>query len=222
VKEFSEFVQAAFPDTPALEILGHPETRKDLAKLYRKAFRTKDLNHTSLACLHGPLFNGHVSWAGPGGFGGGIANHGWLPWPPMGPPDLWRHYGPFFEDIWHHWIHMVERVGLDTTFPDYTFLAGDIDASREWGRVKARFDHYLHRVQTFQVPHHGAKTSWDAQIPADLRSALFVISAGIKNGFGHPSPEVLESLHEFAPSGNIQWVNEVNPLADYRMFAFGR
>jgi competence protein ComEC len=41
------------------------------------------------------------------------------------------------------------------------------------------------------VPHHGSKSSSSADFIAALRPALAVVSAGWRNRFGHPRPEVL-------------------------------
>ena len=41
------------------------------------------------------------------------------------------------------------------------------------------------------VPHHGSRTSSSAPFLAALRPALAIVSAGWRNRFGHPHPEVL-------------------------------
>nr|WP_225737448.1 DNA internalization-related competence protein ComEC/Rec2 [Dyella acidiphila] len=43
-----------------------------------------------------------------------------------------------------------------------------------------------------QVPHHGSRTSSSAKFLAAIRPSLAVVSAGWRNRFGHPRPEVLQ------------------------------
>jgi competence protein ComEC len=43
-----------------------------------------------------------------------------------------------------------------------------------------------------QVPHHGSKTSSSTPFIKAIRPRLAVVSAGWRNRFGHPRPEVLQ------------------------------
>jgi len=43
-----------------------------------------------------------------------------------------------------------------------------------------------------QVPHHGSKSSSSADFIAAIRPEFAVVSAGWRNRFGHPRPEVLQ------------------------------
>ena len=44
------------------------------------------------------------------------------------------------------------------------------------------------------VPHHGSKNSWDAAFYEARTPALALISAGVGNRYGHPSPETTDGL----------------------------
>ena len=50
------------------------------------------------------------------------------------------------------------------------------------------------RAQVLKVPHHGSRTSCDPVWLDHVRPDLAVISCGLRNPFGHPHPESMESL----------------------------
>ena len=64
-------------------------------------------------------------------------------------------------------------------------LAGDIERPSE-ARLPAA------RAEVLKVPHHGSRTSSSAPFLAATRPRVAIVSAGFKNRFGHPHPEVLE------------------------------
>lgn len=76
---------------------------------------------------------------------------------------------------------------LLVTFGDFSMLlAGDIEESAEM-----RLAPYMSPVQCMLVPHHGSSTSAFMPFLRALRPRLAVVSAGIDNMFGHPSPAVV-------------------------------
>jgi competence protein ComEC len=70
-------------------------------------------------------------------------------------------------------------------------LTGDITAQVE--RSLLREDDAL-GADVLLLPHHGSRTSSSRAFLAEVKPELAVISAGYRNPFAHPAPEVLESL----------------------------
>ena len=65
------------------------------------------------------------------------------------------------------------------------------------------------RFILLQVPHHGSgdRNYWDPEI-LDLESYYWIIPAGVRNTYGHPSLEIVDSILE---KGKFPiWVNETN------------
>jgi len=59
----------------------------------------------------------------------------------------------------------------------------------------------------FQVPHHGSGGGyWNSQMPNQIKSWYWIISAGIRNVYGHPSSDVIRDICSYwrIPI----WVNE--------------
>ena len=80
---------------------------------------------------------------------------------------------------------VVLRVG----FGEARFLlTGDVEAAGEAALNPGG-------VSVLKVAHHGSRTSSSAGLLEAARPALAVISAGVRNTFGHPSPEALDRLH---------------------------
>lgn len=67
-------------------------------------------------------------------------------------------------------------------------LTGDIERRAELALLESGEDL---RAEVLQVPHHGSKTSSDIRLLAAIAPRLAVVSAGYRNAFGHPRPEVL-------------------------------
>jgi competence protein ComEC len=68
-------------------------------------------------------------------------------------------------------------------------FGGDIERAAE-GRLLALETERL-RSTILKVPHHGSRTSSTAAFVAAVRPTLAVVSAGFRNPFGFPHPEVL-------------------------------
>ncbi|MFC1897316.1 ComEC/Rec2 family competence protein [Chloroflexota bacterium] len=59
-----------------------------------------------------------------------------------------------------------------------------------------------------KVAHHGSDTSTTPEFLAVVNPQLAVISVGVDNKFGHPTPEVMERLEEKLGSENIYRTDE--------------
>lgn len=54
----------------------------------------------------------------------------------------------------------------------------------------------INKVEVLKVGHHGSKTSSSQPFLTNTQPEISVISSGLNNKFGHPSPEVLQALQE--------------------------
>ncbi len=77
------------------------------------------------------------------------------------------------------------------------FLAGDIGADVEKHLVDSGVGL---ASQVLKVAHHGSRTSTSTEFLGRVRPGVAVISVGDGNGFGHPHPSVVESLHRAGAS----------------------
>ena len=77
--------------------------------------------------------------------------------------------------------------------PGRVLLTGDI-SSRMEPQVVAAIP--AGPAPVLLVPHHGSKTSSSAEFLAALKPPLALVSAGWRNRFGHPRPEVLQRYAE--------------------------
>ena len=73
-------------------------------------------------------------------------------------------------------------------------IAADIGRSTE-EKLVARFAGLLH-ADALVVPHHGSRFSSSQAFVAEVRPRLAVASAGYRNRFGHPRPEVERRYRE--------------------------
>jgi len=67
-------------------------------------------------------------------------------------------------------------------------LTGDVEYRAEMALLSSGEDL---RVEVLQVPHHGSKTSSDVRFVAAVDPKVAVVSAGYRNAFKHPRPEVV-------------------------------
>ena len=84
-------------------------------------------------------------------------------------------------------------------------LAGDVERAAERGMA-------VRRATFLLVPHHGSRTSSTRTFVQSVCPRFAVVSAGFRNRFGHPHPEVLERYRavgahvlETASLGSIEW-----------------
>ncbi len=74
-------------------------------------------------------------------------------------------------------------------------LTGDIDIAGERELlVRTRRSGTSLRSDVLKVAHHGSRTSTGAELLASTRPRLGLVSAGRRNPYGHPAPEVLARM----------------------------
>ncbi len=78
---------------------------------------------------------------------------------------------------------------IEVSFKDFDFLLpGDAPISH--------FQKYSKDIEVLRVPHHGARNSLSSELLGRIKPETAVISAGIKNPFGHPHLETVKLLEE--------------------------
>ncbi|WP_307814025.1 ComEC/Rec2 family competence protein [Streptomyces sp. N35] len=105
-------------------------------------------------------------------------------WPPVGRPGVTAPTEPNDASV----TLLVRTAGLTLLLP------GDLEPPSQQALLKAHPD--LPAVDVLKVPHHGSPH----QDPSFLRRArprLAVIGVGRDNGYGHPSPHVIDTLRSF-------------------------
>jgi competence protein ComEC len=83
-------------------------------------------------------------------------------------------------------VRNEDSVVLDVRFGEvHLLLTGDVTAEAERA-IR------LSRADVVKVPHHGSRTSSSEAFVAATSPRLALVSAGARNPFGHPHPEVIE------------------------------
>ena len=77
-----------------------------------------------------------------------------------------------------------------------TLLTGDISIKRckKYKEFVEFYDKELTSLEVFQIPHHGAKGTWNDKILSQCSTAMFLASYGIGNQYKHPHAKVIDSL----------------------------
>ncbi len=75
------------------------------------------------------------------------------------------------------------------------FWTGDIDFEVEDELIKRNV---LHSVELLHVSHHGSKYGSSEEFIKKLNPSKAVLSAGINNKYGHPTPEVVDRLKKYS------------------------
>lgn len=160
--------------------------RKSLKKAY--AAMGGDFNNTSLLAFHGPRGNPIVhfhflKWSKLQVGLGGVPI-------PDGPNE------PFDSDG-------VSRLGV--------LLTGDANLNYNWEDFESHFRNYFVRIRRAFIPHHGSKLSWNPSLRDKVDPvAWWLVSAGLKNSYGHPEFSVLEDLVN--RNRTVVWANELSPV----------
>lgn len=89
---------------------------------------------------------------------------------------------------------MVVRACVDRSC---ALLTGDVDLTGERELVaRARRHGVPLRSDVLKVAHHGSRTSTGPGLLASVRPRLGIVSAGRRNPYGHPSPEVVSRMED--------------------------
>lgn len=90
--------------------------------------------------------------------------------------------------------HLVDRF-LIKNMNLGCLYTGDYDASTNtyFDTLKAYYKKYWPTISCFQVPHHGSKNNFN--IGLIEKNKVYIISAGKRNKYRHPSATVLKKIH---------------------------
>lgn len=91
-----------------------------------------------------------------------------------------------------------------------TLLTGDISLQDSCNEFKEFYKGELSKVFFFQIPHHGASSSWSKDFMTNISFPRYFVSFGKKNSYGHPSPELCYCLGR--ENRTLIFVNEEKTL----------
>jgi len=74
-------------------------------------------------------------------------------------------------------------------------LPGDAEKEAEYSMLSETEVHTL-QADVLKIGHHGSRNSTTPQFLAAVQPRLAIISVGLDNPYGHPSPELLERLQQ--------------------------
>jgi hypothetical protein len=174
-------------------------SRRKMKDCYR--LLNKNLNDTSLVVYHGPVsrykgvFRIHSDFLGK---------------------------SVFYKYLNVMCLSPVPSYQLISTFSHLgQLLTGDISLNykRKFGEFVKHYSTYFDTVLIFQLPHHGAKRSWNTNILNEVKNChLWISSSGFSNRYGHPHISVVSDIlnigqcfacnNEFnkvAICGKIEW-----------------
>ncbi len=162
------------------EVIRNKKSLKSLKECYNQIATSlnKDFNNTSLVVYHGPV--GKVN-----------AEHDIYCFP-LGCLNFTY---PYFDRFHENKFGQI--------------FTGDISLKFRYNELINHFQNYLREVLIVQVPHHGARKNWNGNILNDFpNSKVWVVSAGCRNIYGHPSLHVIRDI--LFMRKRPLWVNELS------------
>jgi len=195
-----------------LEIIRDKIKREKLKKIYEEEI-SEDLNLTSMACLHGPIYLlPNIDFRSEIHFG---------IWPfPFIPPyhRIYKELKFLYHELYHEWRHILHETKDFYIDRSHSFLTGDINSISEWEGIEKRYAQLFRHIQSLQVPHHGSRNNWNNKIPLDVGLCDYIISAGIRNRFKHPDLEVIKNISQNLSPDIIKWAHEHRSQINKKMF----
>jgi len=194
------------------EIIRDENKRKELKEIYKKKI-TQDLNLTSMACLHGPIYLlPNIDLRSE-------FNFGLWPFPFILPyRNICKEIDIWYHDLYHEWRHILHKTKDFYRNRSHSFLTGDINSISEWKNIKKRYSSLFKHLQSLQIPHHGSKNNWNNEIPLNVGPCDYIVSAGIRNKFSHPHLEVIKNISQTLSPDVIKWAHEHRSQIYRKMF----
>jgi len=170
---------------PVIDIKSLISSQSEIKKI-KECYHTitkktlKDLNNTSLMLYHGPLGRYNLEFA----------------------------ITPFFK---YDYYNNNRKYSFNRFAKIGQFLTGDINLNHNYYQIIEHFSKVKSNILITMVPHHGSNKSWKDKILTDLTySNFWIISAGIKNKFHHPS---IDTVMDIVYNGKyLLWANERNSV----------
>ncbi len=94
------------------------------------------------------------------------------------------------------------------------FLTGDVDLNYRFNEISQHFGlrTIVRKTIATLIPHHGSHNNWNNALCNTITSNFWVVSAGIRNTHGHPSPNVILDICRNCQYPCAVWVNEATPF----------
>jgi len=170
--------------------------RNKLKTCYTKLskYLKSDFNNTSLIVLHLPAFvpNRIECWAV------------WGCRPYLCCSPYCRNLEWLYYDEWLYEPPIIDPRQFSQ------FLTGDISLKFKFNEISHHFglgDAITHTMATL-IPHHGSGNNWNNKLCKKISSSFWVVSAGIRNRYCHPSKQVLNAICSNCHYSRVVWVNE--------------
>ena len=171
-----------------------PPKRRALKSCYDQlAGGSRYLNNTSILVVHRPAFRPHR-----------INSRYDCIWCPCCCP-------PYLEYYFEYLPCCPPFEEYSMTSSDFAqFLTGDIDLNFKFNEISQHFGlgTTIKTTAATLVPHHGSPNNWNNALCNKITSNFWVISAGIRNRYGHPSHKVLWDVCTNCQDPCVVWVNE--------------